>query len=141
MKTTRKNTIKIAGRDKNVTTVTAERLTARTRNGRCRVEVLGWKRLAVIRQVRDRAGQVLGHIAAKHDGTPAGVITAAKAITDRMFMLFDNASNMNSVIIATDAGGVPRWLISPNFRFITEIEAQNTSAIPDSAILALNAEN
>ena len=48
MNTTRKNTIKIAGRDTNIEAVTAEWLTARMRNGRRRVEVLGWKRLAAI---------------------------------------------------------------------------------------------
>ena len=103
-------------------------------------ELVGWKPLTIIRQVRDRAGHVLGYIAAKHDGTPVGMITAAKAVTDRMFMLFDDASNINSLIIATDAGGVPRWLISPNFRFITEIENQNTNAMLDSASLVPNVE-
>ena len=48
MKTTKKNTIKIAGYDRPVESVTAEWLTARMRNGRRRVEVLGWKRLATI---------------------------------------------------------------------------------------------
>ena len=48
MKTTKKNTIRIAGCDRPVESVTAEWLTARMRNGRRRVEVLGWKRLAAI---------------------------------------------------------------------------------------------
>ncbi|HUS47825.1 MAG TPA: hypothetical protein VNA25_23165 [Phycisphaerae bacterium] len=48
MKTTKKNTIKIAGYDQAIESVTAEWLTARMRNGRRRVEVLGWKRLAAI---------------------------------------------------------------------------------------------
>ena len=48
MKTTKKNTIKIAGHDRPVEVATAEWLTARMRNGRRRVEVLGWKRLAAI---------------------------------------------------------------------------------------------
>jgi hypothetical protein len=47
-KPTMKNTIKIAGRDANIESITAEWLTARMRNGRRRVEVLGWKRLAAI---------------------------------------------------------------------------------------------
>ncbi len=48
MKTNKNSTIKIAGRDTNTATITAEWLTARMRNGRRRVEVLGWKRLAAI---------------------------------------------------------------------------------------------
>ena len=105
-----------------------------------RIEVVGCRPLAVIRQVQDRAGHVLGYIAAKHDGTPVGMITAAKAVTDRMFWVFDDASNINSAIIATDASGVPRWMISPNFRFITEIETLNTNAMLDSASLVPNVE-
>ena len=48
MRNAKKNTIKIAGRDTNITAATAEWLTARMRNGRRRIEVLGWKRLAAI---------------------------------------------------------------------------------------------
>jgi hypothetical protein len=48
MKTTKKNTIETAGRTRRSNAVTAEWLTARMRNGRRRVEVLGWKRLAAI---------------------------------------------------------------------------------------------
>ncbi len=47
-KNKKNGTIKIAGRDTNIAAVTAEWLTARMRNGRRRVEVLGWKRLAAI---------------------------------------------------------------------------------------------
>lgn len=76
---------------------------------------------AVIRQARDRAGLVLGHIAAKHDGTPAGMIAAARHVSDEMFIAFDDASNINSTILATDETGAVRWTISPNFRFIEEV--------------------
>jgi len=49
MRNTKKNkTIKIAGHDRPVEAVTAEWLNQRMRNGRRRVEVLGWKRLAAI---------------------------------------------------------------------------------------------
>ena len=48
MKTNKNSTIKIAGRDTNIEAITAEWLTARMRNGRRRIEVLGWKRLAAI---------------------------------------------------------------------------------------------
>ncbi len=79
----------------------------------------------VIRQARDRAGQVLGYVTARHDGTPAGIIAVAQAVTERMFLAFDDVSNINSPIIATDADGTVRWIISPNFRFITEIDAHH----------------
>ena len=46
MKTTK--TIKIGGCDRPVKALTADWLTARMRNGRRRIEVLGWKRLAAI---------------------------------------------------------------------------------------------
>jgi len=48
MRNTKNNTIKIAGRDTNTAAITAGWLTARMRNGRRRIEVLGWKRLATI---------------------------------------------------------------------------------------------
>ena len=48
MKTTKKNTIQINGYERPITTVTAEWLGARGRNGRRHVECLGWKRLAAI---------------------------------------------------------------------------------------------
>ena len=48
MNAKRNATIKVAGRDVRADVVTADWLTARMRNGRRRVEVLGWKRLAAI---------------------------------------------------------------------------------------------
>ena len=84
---------------------------------------------AVIRQARDRAGQVLGYLTARHDGTTAGIIAAAQAVTERMFLAFDDVSNINSPIIVTDAAGAARWIISPNFRFITEIDAPKPYAV------------
>ena len=48
MKNAKNRTIRIAGIDRPVEVVTADWLTARMRNGRRRVEVLGWKRLAAI---------------------------------------------------------------------------------------------
>jgi hypothetical protein len=48
MRNAKNRTVRIAGRECPVETVTADWLTARMRNGRRRVEVLGWKRLAVI---------------------------------------------------------------------------------------------
>lgn len=65
MKTNKKNTVKIAGRDTKVETVTAEWLTARMRNGRRRVEVLGWKRLAAIYAANKPANAVRKTIVAE----------------------------------------------------------------------------
>jgi hypothetical protein len=48
MTNAKNRTVRIAGRECPVETVTADWLTARMRNGRRRVEVLGWKRLATI---------------------------------------------------------------------------------------------
>jgi hypothetical protein len=48
VKTTKKNTVRTPGHDRPVEAVTAEWLTARMRNGRRRVDLLGWKRLAAI---------------------------------------------------------------------------------------------
>ena len=75
----------------------------------------------VVRQARDRSDRVLGHITARHDGTTEGMVAAAKRASDRMFLAFDEVSNINSEIVATDEIGAPRWTISPNFRVIEEI--------------------
>ena len=48
MKTTKKNTIRIAGYECAIEPVTAKWLTARMRNGRRRIEALSWKRLSEI---------------------------------------------------------------------------------------------
>ena len=75
----------------------------------------------VVRQACDRCGRVLGHFASAHDGTPEGMVAAARRVSDEMFLAFDEVSNINSAILATDETGAPRWTISPNFRVIEEI--------------------
>lgn len=75
----------------------------------------------VVRQACDRCGRVLGHFASAHDGTPEGMVAAAKRVSDEMFLAFDEVSNINSAILATDERGEPRWTISPNFRVIEEV--------------------
>ncbi len=77
----------------------------------------------VIREACDRDGVVLGHLVASHDGTPEGIVAAARRATARMFDAFADASNVNSRIIATDAGGRLRWRVSPNFAVIEELAA------------------
>jgi len=78
------------------------------------------RRNLVIRQVCDRHGQVLDYLTAPHSGSMASIIAAAKQITDQMFLLFNDASNIESRIVATDDYGTPRWTISPNFQVIEE---------------------
>jgi len=77
----------------------------------------------VIREACDRDGIVLGHLVASHDGTPEGIVAAARRATQRMFDAFADVSNVNSRIIATDASGRPRWSVSPNFAVIEELAA------------------
>ena len=90
----------------------SSRITRRTRAGAPNV---------VIREACDRDGVALGHLVASHDGTPEGIVAAARRATQRMFNTFADASNVNSRIIATDATGRPRWSVSPNFQVIEEL--------------------
>ncbi|HOX40536.1 MAG TPA: hypothetical protein PL033_21370 [Candidatus Brocadiia bacterium] len=39
----------------------------------------------------------------------------------RCSLIFDHVSNIDSPIIATDADGIVRWSVSPNFRLIEEV--------------------
>ncbi len=75
----------------------------------------------VVRQACDRRGRVLGHFGSAHDGTPEGMVAAAKRVSDEMFLASGEVSNINSAILATDQTGAPRWTISPNFRVIEEV--------------------
>ena len=77
----------------------------------------------VIREACDRDGIVLGHLVASHDGTPEGIVAAARRATARMFDAFADASNVNSRIIATDTSGIARWSVSPNFQIVEELAA------------------
>jgi hypothetical protein len=79
------------------------------------------RRNLVIREVCDRHGNVLDYLVVAHDGSPESMIQAAKRVSERMFELFEDASNIASQILATDDVGVPRWSISPNFKLLTEI--------------------
>ena len=73
-----------------------------------------------IRQVRTAGGILLGYLTERHDGSPESMLEAARRITEQMFRCFPDASNIQSLILATDRTGRPRWSISQNFRFITE---------------------
>jgi hypothetical protein len=75
----------------------------------------------VVRDVCDQSGTRLGTVVESHDGTEAGAIAAAKRATDRMYAEYPEASNIQSRIGATDATGLPKWSISPNFQHLAEI--------------------
>lgn len=75
----------------------------------------------VVRDVRDRNGDKIGTVVEPHDGTEAGVITAARRASDRMYAEYSEASNIQSRIGATDGTGKPMWSVSPNFQHIAEI--------------------
>ncbi len=100
----------------NTSTIHIERKRAASRNRAAAPNV-------VIREACDRDGIVLGHLVASHDGTPEGIVAAARRATARMFDAFADACNVNSRIIATDASGRPRWSVSPNFAVIEELAA------------------
>lgn len=75
----------------------------------------------VIRDVRDREGCRLGRAIEPHDGTELGVVAAAQVATERMYSDYPSASNIESIICATDHTGKPRWAVSPNFLHLAEI--------------------
>jgi hypothetical protein len=75
----------------------------------------------VVRDVRDHAGKKIGTVIEHHDGTEAGVISAARRATDRMYTEYPEASNIQSRIGATDGSGNPMWSVSPNFQHIAQI--------------------
>lgn len=85
------------------------------------IEISRRGRNLVIRQICNRYGEVVDHLVERHDGSPENMVAAAERVSRRMFELYDDASNINSPIVATDERGLPRWTISPNFRVITEL--------------------
>ena len=61
-----------------------------------------------VRDVCDRDGRKLGRLIEPHDGTESGVIAAAQRVSDRMFVEYSDASNIESRLCATDASGKPK---------------------------------
>ncbi|MGQ0615001.1 MAG: hypothetical protein ACT4PV_14805 [Planctomycetaceae bacterium] len=77
----------------------------------------------VLREARDFQCRRLGLYARPYDGTLEDAVRVAQAISDEMFAeLGSEVSNGESLIFVTDGTGRPRWKISPNFRFVVEIE-------------------
>jgi hypothetical protein len=64
--------------------------------------------------VRDQNGNVLGTIFETHDGTDDGMRSAGERLTARASAEFHDFSNIASLTMATDDGGTPRHVISPN---------------------------
>jgi len=87
------------------------------------------QRNIIIRDVRDRTGIRLTTITARHDGTAAGIVGAARCLTDRMYTDFPEASNIESRILATDDAGKPKWIISPNFNHLAELGTDDAAYI------------
>jgi hypothetical protein len=56
----------------------------------------------VVRDVRDRDGVKLGRVIEPHEGTEAGIIVAAQKASERMWVEYSDASNVESRICATD---------------------------------------
>jgi len=77
----------------------------------------------VIRQVRDRNGNMLGTVMEPYDGTIEGARKAAEAATKRMYDEFPDAGNVASRMGATDENGNPKWAISPNFAYINPVDS------------------
>jgi N12 class adenine-specific DNA methylase len=75
----------------------------------------------VIRDVRSSNGAKLGDLIEPYDGTKEGAIKAAKRIEER-FDGYQDASNIQSRIGATDENGRPKWAISPNLQHISPVD-------------------
>lgn len=83
----------------------------------------------VVRDVRDRDGVKLGRVVEPHEGTEAGVVAAAQRASERMWVEYSDASNVESRICATDASGRVRWAVSPNFLHIAEVGTEEAAYI------------
>jgi hypothetical protein len=75
----------------------------------------------VVRDLRDSNGNRMGTVIEPHDGTEAGIISAAQRVTNLMYTEYPEASNIESRLAATDATGRLKWSISPNFQHLAEI--------------------
>ena len=100
-----------------------------SRRVRVRNPASAYYRNVVIRQVCDYDGIALGVVVELHDGTPEGIIQAARRATERMFAEHSAASNIQSRMLASDSDGLPRWSISPNFQQLAEIDTEEARYI------------
>lgn len=82
----------------------------------------------VFREVRDNDGNVLGWVQKPYDGSKAGARKAAEEISDEMFNRYEDASNIQSRIGATDGEAKPKYTVSPNFKNVNDVEAETAAA-------------
>jgi hypothetical protein len=83
----------------------------------------------VVRDVRDRGGMKLGRVVEPHNGTEAGIVAAAQKASERMWIEYSDASNVENRICATDASGKPKWAVSPNLLHLAEVGTDEASYI------------
>jgi hypothetical protein len=79
-------------------------------------------RRQVIREVRNSEGQGLGVVHAPYDGSVEDAVRIAEGLTNRMHRAFPDASDIQSIIAATDEYGCGKWVIAPNFRSVAEAQ-------------------
>ncbi len=80
---------------------------------------------AVVWQMRDREGRIVGYLSRPYDGTPEDAVQAWYALHDenkRVAWAYD-VSGINSAVVATGPTGRPRYEISWNGRVVTELGA------------------
>jgi|GEM_PF-2906138 len=82
----------------------------------------------VFRIVRDSEGELLDILAYKYDGSKESAIKAAEKVTHQMYAFYPDASNIESIIGASDADGYPKYTISPNFRHIADVNTESVEA-------------
>jgi hypothetical protein len=88
----------------------------------------------VIREVCDRSAEKMGYVHGAYDGTPEDMVRVAQEITEQMFSEYNDASNSESRIFATDETGKLRWRVSPNFQHV--VEGTKLGAAPAGAAMA-----
>lgn len=81
----------------------------------------------VYREVISYDGKHLGMTEAQYDGTKEGVVKAAKEATREMYEKYDEASNINSRMIASGKDGRPKYSISPNYKHVSEFGTKESA--------------
>ena len=84
----------------------------------------------VLHHLRDFSGRYLATLTAPYDGTVEDAIRVARLLYQEAFWEYPNASNINSLIGATDGNGRGKWIISSNFKHIAE------AGTPEAAYIA-----
>lgn len=82
----------------------------------------------VFRQAMDDQSNFLGYVYEKYDGTKEDARRVAAKITEKMYNIFPDVSNMASRIGATDENGNPKFTISPNFKHVRDVNDEEAEA-------------